>query len=243
MSGPLRYQNPELQDMLASNYVVGTLRGRARKRMEKLMRENAALARRVRQWESKLQPLHQKTAPLPPKPSTWKAISNAINGAPDPLVATLLRRLNLYKALTGLALTFSLVAGFMLWYPVSTPAPVSAGINYVAVLNNATDQPAMVVTLTKANRVLALDMLQKPALAADQYLQLWAVSREDGSIRSLGTVQVEKHIETNLSKEQWGLISSAEFLLVSAENQPNVQLPGAQIVAKGLCVKVEGWKS
>lgn len=243
MSGPLRYQNPELQDMLASNYVTGTLRGRARKRMETLMRDNAPLARRVRQWEAKLQPLHQATPALPPKPATWKAIANVINGAVDPLVAKLMQRLNFYKYLSAMALSFALVAGFMLGYPGSTPTPTATAINYVAVLKNATEQPAMVVTLTKTNRVLAMDMLEKPKLTDNQHLRLWAISREDGSISSLGAVDLEKHTETSLSKAQWGLITNAEYLLVSAENQPNTQTPSTRIVAKGLCVKVEGWKS
>lgn len=243
MSGPLRYQNPELQDLLASNYVAGTLRGKARARMEALMRENSTLARRVRQWETKLQPLHQSTTPVPPKKSTWKAITQAINGAADPLVATLMRRLNFYKYLSGFALTFALVAGIMLLLPRPVPAPSGAAINYVAVMNNNREQPAMVVTLTKEGRVLALDVLEKPQLDANQHLQLWAVSREDGSISSLGAVQLEKRVETSLTKAQWGLITNAEYLLVSAESQPSAQAPGGRILAKGLCVKVEGWKS
>jgi anti-sigma-K factor RskA len=91
--------------------------------------------------------------------------------------------------------------------------------------------------------VLALDVLEKPQLNADQHLQLWAVSREDGSVASLGAVQLEKRVETSLTKEQWGLITNAEYLLVSAETQSGVTAPGSRILAKGLCVKVEGWKS
>jgi len=242
MSGPLRYQNPELQDMLASNYVAGTLRGRARKRMEALMRDNDTLAGRVRQWESKLQPLHEATPLLPPKPSTWKNIANAINGATDPLVTRLMSRLNFYKYLSGFALTVALVLGVLLGYPGSAPV-VPAPINYVAVLKNDVAQPTIVVTLKKADRVLTLDILQKPVLADNQHMQLWAVSRTDGSIKSLGAVKLEKHTETSLTKAQWGLIADAEYLLVSAEKQSAVQVPGTRIVAKGLCVKVEGWKS
>ena len=43
MSGSLRYQNPELQDRLASNYVAGTLRGPARRRLETLMLDDSAV--------------------------------------------------------------------------------------------------------------------------------------------------------------------------------------------------------
>ncbi len=249
MSEPLRYQNPELQELLASNYVAGTLRGAARRRMETLMRDNSSMTQKVRQWEAKLQPLHEATAPVAPKVATWQSISESINGAAEPLIATLKRRLNLYKYLTAMAMTFALVAGFMLWFPKPTPTPVatvpvsSAVINYVAVMNDRDEQPSMVVTLTKEGRVLSLDVLKKPKLEADQKLQLWAVSREDGSIKSLAAVDLDKHVKTSLTKEQWGLISSAEFLLVSAENQVNVQAPGDQIIAKGLCVKLEGWKS
>ncbi|MGB3623802.1 hypothetical protein FT643_05005 [Ketobacter sp. MCCC 1A13808] len=242
MSGPLRYQNPQLQELLASNYVAGTLRGPARKRMERLMRDNSVLSKRVRQWEAKLQPLHQATVPVEPKSGTWQSISDAINGAADPMIAILKRRLNIYKYLTAMAMTFALVAGVLLWYPQPDVTPAAA-INYVAVMKNSDEQPTMVVTLTKSGRVMALDLLQKPKLEADQRLQLWAVSRDDGSIKSLGAVELEKHFETSLSKEQWGLISTAEYLLVSAEDQIDVQAPGEKIIAKGLCVKVEGWKS
>lgn len=243
MSGPLRYQNPQLQDLLASNYVAGTLRGKARKRMEALMRQDSALTRRVRQWEAKLQPLHQSTPAVAPKKSTWQAISNAINGAADPLITTLMKRLNFYKYLSAAALSFALVASVMLSLPGPVPTPTVAIINYVAVLNSEGEQPSMVVTLTKEGRVLALDVLEKPQLNADQHLQLWAVSREDGSVASLGEVQLEKRVETSLTKEQWGLITNAEYLLVSAETQSGVTAPGSRILAKGLCVKVEGWKS
>lgn len=246
MSEPLRYQNPELQDMLASNYVAGTLRGPARKRMEALMRANATLARRVHQWESKMQPLHHNTAAVQPKVSTWKAIENAINGVKDPVVASLMSRLNFYKYLSAFALTLTLALGFLLVKPGPAPAPSIAAattINYVAVLNDNAEQPTMVVTLTQPNRQLTLDMLQKPKLEENQYLQLWAVSRTDGRVSSLGTLKVEKHIETSLTKEEWTLIADSEYLWVSVENQPNLPAPGANIIAKGLCVKVEGWKS
>lgn len=244
MSGPLRYQNAQLQDLLASNYVAGTLRGKARKRMEALMREDAKLASRVRQWESKLQPLHNATPAVAPKKSTWQAISTAINGAADPLIATLKKRLNFYKYLSAGALSFALVLGLMLSLPKPVPTPTAtSAINYVAVLSGSDEQPSMVVTLTKEGRVLTMDVLLKPQLEAGQHMQIWAVSRDDGSIAKLSAVQLEKRIEASLTKEQWGLISSAESLIVTAETLADVSAPGERILAKGLCVKVEGWKS
>ena len=240
MSGPLRYQDPELQDLLASNYVMGTLRGAARKRMEKLMLQNQGLRERVKQWENKMQPLHLNTPEIAPKKSTWDSIASAIGGAADPMLASLKKKLNFYKYFSGFAVSCALALAVM----VLSPAPQTpAAINYVAVMKDDSARPTMVVTLTKAGRVLALDMLEKPQVETHQSLQLWAVSKVDGSISSLGEISVEKHIEKSLSKPQWGLISDAEYLLVSLETSKAVSGPSDRVVAKGLCVKVEGWQA
>ncbi|RLU03201.1 MAG: hypothetical protein D9N11_05310 [Ketobacter sp.] len=240
MPGPLRYQNPELQDLLASNYVTGTLRGSARKRMETLMRENRNLRDRVRQWEDKLQPLHSNTPEVAPKKSTWDNIASVIGVAADPMLATLKKKLNFYKYLSGFAFACTLALAVLVLVPA---APQPAAINYVAVMKDDNAKPTMVVTLTQAGRVLALDMLEKPQVDQNQKLQLWAVSKVDGSVSSLGEISVEKHIEKSLTKPQWGLISDAEYLLVSLETSPGVSRPSDRVLAKGLCVKVEGWQS
>lgn len=242
MSEPLRYQNPELQDLLASNYVMGTLRGPARKRFESLMSRNESLVQRVRQWQEKMQPLHEVTPEVAPKKATWQKILGSINQVADPMIEKLLSRLRFYKALSTVAFTCALMIAVVAYSPWFAAKPTAAAINYVAVLKNNEATPTMVVTLTKAGRVLRLDMLQKPEVPADRKLQLWAISREDGSTESLGTIGVEKQIETNLSKAQWGLIKNAEYLIVSVEEQ-DAAAPSALVIAKGLCVKVEGWKS
>ena len=241
MSGSLRYQNPELQDRLASNYVAGTLRGPARRRMETLMLDDSGLRNRVRQWEHKLQSLHHYTPELSPKKSTLDNILSAINGAADPVLENLKKKLGFYRWFSGLALTCALVLAVLVWAPVGQPP--SAAINYVAVMKDSNAQPTMVVTLTQTGRVLALDMLAKPKLQNDQNLQLWAISKVDGSITSLGVIDVEKRIEKSLTKPQWGLIKDAEYLMVSVEAAGGASMPSNRIVSKGLCVKVEGWKT
>ncbi len=71
----MRYRDkPELQDRLAAEYVLGTLRGRARLRFESWAREDAALRRRVAGWEARLNPLADAVKPVRPSPRVWKAI-------------------------------------------------------------------------------------------------------------------------------------------------------------------------
>jgi anti-sigma-K factor RskA len=47
-------RNPELIERLAAQYALGTLRGRARLRFARLARENATVARTLREWENRL---------------------------------------------------------------------------------------------------------------------------------------------------------------------------------------------
>lgn len=239
MSGAMRYRNPELQEQLASEYVLGTLRGLARKRFERLLREDRELLMRVRAWEDKMQPLHELTAEVEPDRKVWKDIQLALQGKPDPL----LKRLNLYRWLSFGGLACTLVLTVLLWSPWQVPVE-SGRINYVAVMQDEGGIPNMVATLTQAGRTLRMDLLRKPTVVEGEQLQLWAQSREDGKIRHLGTIAVQKELSLALTKEEWGLISSADYLLVSIEPSGLApEQPGLRIVSKGLCVKVEGWAS
>ena len=244
MSGSIRYQIPELQDRLASSYVIGTMRGKARRRFETIMHSNDAIASRVRQWENKLHPISDAAQPLAPKKATWARIKNSINTTSDQIVDKLLSKLRFYKYLSAFAFTITLAIGvfFTVNYPTSQP---TAAINYVAVMENNAEQAIMVVTLKKTGRLLSLDILKKPDMPAESSLQLWAVSKDDSSIASLGVVELKGHTEMNLTKAEWGLISNSEHLIMSVE-QPGGSTSGSpseQLVAKGLCVKVEDWQT
>jgi anti-sigma-K factor RskA len=67
-------RNPELIERLAAQYALGTLRGRARLRFARLARENAAVARALREWENRLGPMSLAVAEVRPHRRVWKAI-------------------------------------------------------------------------------------------------------------------------------------------------------------------------
>ena len=76
----MRYRNPELGEKLAAEYVLGTLRGRARARFEALMRYDPALRGRVTDWEDKLTPLARAGTDIAPPARLWNALSQRIAG-------------------------------------------------------------------------------------------------------------------------------------------------------------------
>ncbi len=69
---------PELIDRLASEYVLGTLSGRARRRFAAWMVNDAALRRTVGEWESRLTPMAAAIAEARPNPRVWQGVAAAI---------------------------------------------------------------------------------------------------------------------------------------------------------------------
>ena len=69
---------PELQDRLAAEYVLGTLRGRARLRFQRWLQTDSALRRAVAQWEQRLVPLALAAREVAPPPSVWRNIEARI---------------------------------------------------------------------------------------------------------------------------------------------------------------------
>src|SRR5919108_3078886 len=75
------YSSPKLRDALAAEYVIGTLRGRARERFESLMRYDPQLRRLVAEWEARLTPLAGAAGEIAPPSRVWKALSRRIEGS------------------------------------------------------------------------------------------------------------------------------------------------------------------
>jgi anti-sigma-K factor RskA len=72
-------QDPEV---LAAEYVLGTLASEERAQAEALIARDLSFARRVRSWERRLGELHAMVPPIEPPAATWAAIAARIEGAP-----------------------------------------------------------------------------------------------------------------------------------------------------------------
>jgi anti-sigma-K factor RskA len=67
-------QNPELIDRLAAEYVLGTLRGAARRRFARWRETSAVVDERCGYWEQRLLPLLGPARRIEPSPSVWSGI-------------------------------------------------------------------------------------------------------------------------------------------------------------------------
>ncbi len=81
----MRYP-PEQVELLAAEYVAGTLRGPARRRFETLMRQRADVRQAVWDWEKLAHRLTACVEPVAPPDSLWRRIDRQIDGSRDPAV-------------------------------------------------------------------------------------------------------------------------------------------------------------
>src|SRR5215813_8278244 len=77
----MNYRNPELRERLAAEYALGTLRGRARRRFERLLADDADLRRLVEGWELRLNTLAETALAVTPPARLWQRIEQRLGPA------------------------------------------------------------------------------------------------------------------------------------------------------------------
>ncbi len=185
------YSRPVLADRLAAEYVLGTLRGAARRRFEALLPAHPALRAATDRWQARLVPLAAAVAPVAPSDTVWGSIERRLFGAEGQVAAAgWWQRLALWQ---GVA-TFATVAALGLGLLLSQPQPVAPPI--VIVLNANPDaaglQPtSFVASVTPDGRALVLKPIGAVALDAGRALELWSVPGS-GAPRSLGLVRPDQ---------------------------------------------------
>ena len=178
----MRKLSADLAHALAAEYVIGTLRGRARRRFETLMREDAAVAAIVARWEADLTPLAERMAPIEPPARVWREIEARI--APARPAAAPPSGVGAWRAFGFLAggIASVLLAAF-LWL---SQGPRGEPL-FVAVLNTAESEPRMVVSMHQPD-ILRVRVVRPWPKQEDQGLELWVLPKE-GAPRSLGMVK------------------------------------------------------
>lgn len=176
----MRYDDPETVEALAGEYVLGTLKGRARRRFEALLQRQPQMQEAVRRWERCLSPLAEAAGETQPPQRVWAAIESRLGASRRNAVSPWWRWLGVSS--TALALSLLVYLGFK-----SGPEPSAPPL--VAVLETTAHQPAWLVSADRNTGVVRLARLQPQPITADRSLELWALPR-GGKPVSLGTVNV-----------------------------------------------------
>jgi anti-sigma-K factor RskA len=180
------YSRRDLADRLAAEYVLGTLRGPARRRFETLLAAHPLMRDAVAQWQQRLSPLSVTVEAVTPSARVWRGIETRLFGeqAPRP---TLWQRLSLWRGLAGVA-TAATVAMFMVSSRVPAPqAPIVVVLGANPEAAQALNA-SFVASVTADGRALVLRPINDLALTPGRALELWAVPAQ-GAPRSLGLVR------------------------------------------------------
>lgn len=248
----MRYDDPQLQEALASAYVAGALQGRARRRFEALMHARPDLRRRVEAWEDRLTPLSDATPAVHPPLRVWRAIQQRIAparaAAPEPQgfwdSLAFWRPFGAVAAVLALLLAgYASLETFEPWkeQQVAEEAPQQVAPSYVAVLEDETDTPAMVVTAFKGPWRVVVEPLQELSPNAGKAFQVWAVERDSGTVRPLLQVSSGAVLRLPLDEDGWVAIKTSESLTVTLEDAGAAPAaPTGPVLYSGLCLNLKG---
>ncbi|HET7772333.1 MAG TPA: anti-sigma factor [Burkholderiaceae bacterium] len=186
------YSRPPLADRLASEYVLGTLRGGARRRFEALLPAHPQLQDAVARWQRRLVPLAATVTPVQPSPRVWQRIEQQLFGAASAAAQAPLRwwqRLGLWQGATGLAGAAAIALAVLIAQPQPTQPPIVVvlGTNPEAA---SVMQASFVASVSADGKALVLRPVGGVSVDATRALELWAVPAQ-GAPRSLGLVAAQ----------------------------------------------------
>ena len=221
----MRYDNPQLQQQLAGEYILGTLRGKAKTRYETIKSKRADWQQQYDWAANQLHKLADTVPAVTPPKAVWQQIENRLFRVIKP-TSTLFnwwRAIGLGTSTIAAALAFVLVT-----QQPEAPPVLIAPPTQVALLAGEDAKPAFMLNLVKTNkgetalRVNALNTL-KPQ--PDNALELWMIPNGHKPI-SLGllpqqgqkTIVVLETLAVELVKS--GLAVSLEPVGGSPTGQP-----------------------
>jgi anti-sigma-K factor RskA len=203
----VRPENPDLIDRLASEYVLGTLRGPARRRFESWRASAPLVDRRCRFWEDRLMHLAKSLKPLEPPAHVWQAIR---------------RRLNLSQAQPArrwarafaVAASVVLVVGLaVLLYWRSVPTVHATA---VATLATKAGAPVWSIEVFGTTNRVVMRVETPPARQPGHDYELWALPT-GGKPVSLGVMPVEGSGIHELTDIQKAALANSPQVAVTIE--------------------------
>ena len=168
----MNYRRPSLRAALAAEYALGTLQGRARRRFERLMRDDLVLQREVEQWQNDLYPALIDALPRqsPPK-RVWMNVAKKTRPRPRRSPFGWWRSVDFWRG-WALAVSTALLA-LVLWTGLPPSWRLPGRADYVAVLQDRSHQPTWLVRVDRGRDQFRIETLRPQSRAADRSFELW----------------------------------------------------------------------
>ncbi len=243
--------NERLLDKLAAEYVLGTLKGGARRRYERWLQTDPSVRRITAEWQDRLHPMAEFSAAVEPPAQVWRSIAASLGLQAGARVAaangtasanrTNTSRGAFWRGLRddlsfwrGLGMASTAMATILIAVLATrAPQPAAPVNSFVAMLADDKAQAVAVVTGDQMNHRLTVKLVAPQNIAADKSLELWAVPKS-GAPRSLGLLSANGSITLPLPAD--ATPQTVQLLAVSLEpkgGSPNRNSPTGPIIFKG----------
>ena len=203
----MKPENPEIIDRLASEYVLGTLRGPARRRFERWRASTPPVDKRCRFWEERLMRLAKDLTPVQPPAHVWPAIQRRLKlTTPRPA----LRRMRSFALAASVLLVVGL-AGLLYWRGHQAVRPT-----VVATISAKSGEHIWELEVLGNLDHLVAHAARLPARPAGHDYELWALPK-GGAPVSLGVLPSEGASSRILTPIQKRALAISSQVAVSIE--------------------------
>ena len=231
----MNYLKEERLNALAAEYVVGTLRGKARTRYQKLMMQYQSVSDATAQWEQYLTGFAETLPPVTPPANVWESIQIKLGhkAANDAGIATGVNtpsdsgqvldfekeKQKRWKNLSFLSTAAALVLAVLLFVIQPIPAPE---VSHIAVVNNADNTPLWVIEVS--DETMNVKVTDAFIALADKDYELWMVPANGEAPISLGLMP-EANGDTRVTPDI--LLSQSIAALAVSLEAPGGSVTGA----------------
>jgi anti-sigma-K factor RskA len=227
----MRYDDPELRERLAAEYVLGTIPSRSRRRFERLIVSDPAVARVVGAWTDRLAPIDAATPVEEPPARVWQAVEARIAAgpAPPPPVHGWFGSLSFWRAL---ALAACAAAAALIIYVAAFPSRTGQPIpTVVAVLANQSGDPNWIAIAGPQRGEVSVSAVGSHAEDTRHSFELWGIV--GGIPHPLGQLRPQAGSTAIVRAAQ--LPPAGDLLAVSLEPPGGspTGLPTGPVVSKG----------
>lgn len=208
-------------EALAAQYVLGVLKGPARRRFEREMMQHWRIRQEVWFWERQLQPLAERGPAITPPPQVWSQLTQRLWPS-TACTATPGWRRWLWQSWSISATAATALLATVLWWqsPTAPEQPASkqaAQEQWLAIVQSPQAEPLWVVDADTRATEVRLKSIAAPAVDAQKDFELWLLPRQGApqSIGILPTGQVE--VTLRLSAAQFAALLQNQSLAISIE--------------------------
>jgi anti-sigma-K factor RskA len=209
----MEYKSQNLKEILAGEYVLGTLRGMPRLHFEKQLARDAGLRGWVLFWEKKFSPLIEALPEEAPPERIWRRLEEklSLKKEREPWFSRLgfWRPFGLAAAAAALILALYVGLGVP---PISLPPPA-----FVSLIQDEHSHPVWMVKVLPSSKEVMVKVINAPTLEDGKSLELWMLPGKDQAPISLGLVPESGSRTLKLDEEKLRILRGAAGLAVSVE--------------------------